>query len=143
MTPGCTYDCTCGTGGWQCTSTCTSPGCNPSGLYGLDVPDSGIGSGGATLAECYSCLESTCSVQFKMCSVDCTCQMGALAFLSCLSAGTPTLSCGMTFQSTGGPAGSALVQCAAAPIFGGPGPGCLSQCGVTGVGIADAGSVGD
>jgi hypothetical protein len=46
----------------------------------------------------------------------------------------------MTFQSTGGPAGSALVQCAAAPIFGGPGPGCLSQCGV---GIADAGAVGD
>jgi hypothetical protein len=127
--------------------TCTSPPPPPpclgdAGLYGLDIPDSGIGNTGATLAECYSCLESTCPMQFMACNTDCTCQKGVLEFFQCLASGTPTLSCGMSLQGMGGPAGSALVQCAAAPLLGGPGPGCLSQCGVTGVGTVDAAAGG-
>jgi hypothetical protein len=57
--------------------------------------------------------------------------------LGCLANGTSALSCGMTLEANSGPNGAALLQCAAAPLLGGPGPGCLSQCGA-GAAVADA-----
>jgi hypothetical protein len=109
------------------------------GLYGLDVPDSGIGTTGATLAGCFSCMEHTCPGQFMSCNADCMCQQGVLTFLGCVAGGTAPLSCGMTFQANGGPAANVLLQCTAAPLLGGPGPGCLSECGVASP-TADAGT---
>jgi hypothetical protein len=76
-------------------------------------------------------------MQFMGCNTDCTCQQGVLDFLKCLASGTPALSCGMTLQANSGPHGTALLQCAAAPLLGGPGPGCVSQCGA-GAAVADA-----
>jgi hypothetical protein len=131
--PGCAYDCTCGGAAqWKCEYKCPTPGCIPgSGLYGLDVADSGIGNTGATLAGCYSCLEKACGTTFMICDTDCVCEKGVLGFLSCAEGGTSILSCGTTLESTGGPNGAALVQCAAAD--------CAAECGLTSVGIADAG----
>lgn len=78
-------------------------------------------------------------MQFMACNADCACQQGVVGFLGCVGAGQQALACGMNLEATGGPNAVTLLQCAAAPIVGGPGPGCLSQCGVAGVGIADAG----
>jgi hypothetical protein len=107
------------------------------GIYGDDIPDSGIGDAGATVPGCFSCIQQTCPAQLMSCNGDCSCQQGADIFFRCLAAGTPPVTCGMNLGEYGSSA-SALAQCAAPPLFDGGGSGCLSQCGVTGVGIADA-----
>ena len=132
--PGCGgVECTCSSGAWSCeVPPCAPPppSCLPDGgLYGLDVPDASIGDAGATLPGCYSCLETLCGSQFAACNTDCGCSKSVDVFVQCMAAGTSTLSCGMSLGGGGNPNATALLQCAAAPLFGGMGPGCLSPCG--------------
>jgi hypothetical protein len=84
-------------------------------------------------------MEHTCPAQFMTCNADCMCQQAVETFLGCVASGTTPLSCGMNLQANGGPAANQLLQCTAAPLLGGPGPGCLAECGVAGPTV-DAGT---
>jgi hypothetical protein len=102
-------------------------------LSTLQVPDASIGDSGATTAECYSCIETTCSTQLTACNGDCTCKTDIVQFIACVGGGGQILTCGAPLVG-GDPAALALLVCtggSAAAQLGGSGPGCLKQCGVS------------
>jgi hypothetical protein len=101
------------------------------GLETLDVPDAEIGDSGATLPECYSCIESTCPRELAVCNIDCSCTMGVVGFVQCLYSGRSTIECGTQLAGSGDPNTSTLTQCVGGQLAGGSGPGCLEQCGVS------------
>jgi len=103
-------------------------------LSSLQVPDASIGDSGATTAECYSCIETTCSSQLTTCNGDCTCKTDIITFITCVGGGGQILTCGGPLLTGGDPAALALLVCtggSAAAQLGGSGPGCLKPCGVT------------
>jgi hypothetical protein len=80
-----------------------------------------------TEANCYSCIETTCSSQLSACNANCTCKTDLVAILACMSSGGNDVSC---LGSVPG-FSQGLVDCVAGPAVGGPGPGCLAACGAS------------
>jgi len=100
-------------------------------LSTLMVPDASIGDSGATTSECLACIQSSCSSEVTACNADCTCKTDIVSFIGCVATGMAAQTCGLPLVTGGNGPATALLTCLAGPAFGGTGPGCLSQCGVT------------
>jgi hypothetical protein len=109
-----------------------APPCVPdSSLSMLMIPDASLDEAGDTIAGCIGCIMTNCGSEVTTCSGDCACNAAVQQFVQCVAMGKGALSCGTTLAQSGGPNATVLGLCVAGPMFGGTGPGCISQCGAS------------
>jgi hypothetical protein len=109
------------------------PACVPdANLTMLTLPDASLDDAGDTVASCIGCIVTNCPTQIAACNTDCVCNSGVQKFIDCI-VGTDAgaYGCGVKLATTGDALSTALGLCVAGPTFGGPGPGCLVQCGAS------------
>jgi hypothetical protein len=98
-------------------------------LASIMVPDASLGDSGATVPQCFACIQSTCGTEFTACNADCGCNSGVQAFVMCALDPTQNpVMCGTMLAGIDSTS-MALGSCVAGPLLGGTGPGCLQACG--------------
>ncbi len=99
-------------------------------LLALPLPDASLGNG-TTVASCFACIESTCATAYAACNADCICNVNTQKLIACVGMpGMNIATCGVALAAGADSTAQTLTSCIEGSALGGPGPGCLTECGL-------------